>query len=150
MWNNSFKDIGSQATYDSVPKKHTKMKWNLWLSNPTACSFHTIVQGEEKTQEDPSTRHKFKRSWRLKKAKIAKVHRQSNRREQHGRRALNICRWFSVFIWIVISTCMSGNYPQKRPSKELEEPKHDILTGQKPFQSSQAIAEILIIHEYWI
>jgi len=40
--------------------------------------------------------------------------------------------------------------PTERTIKRTEESKHGILTGQKPFQSSQAIAKILIIHEYQI
>lgn len=83
MWNTVLKtlEVRQQSKAIQGEKKNQQIKQTLQFSHSTALSFQAIAR-KEKTQEDVRSVLKLKRSWKLKKAEIPRVHRPSTREER--------------------------------------------------------------------
>lgn len=83
MWNIVLKtlEVRQQSKAIQAEKKNQQIKQTLQFSHSTALSFQAIAR-KEKTQEDVRSVLKLKRSWKLKKAEIPRVHRPSTREER--------------------------------------------------------------------
>lgn len=78
MWNTVLKTLEVRQQSRAIQTEKKQIKQTLQFSHSIALSFQAIAR-KEKTQEDVRSVLKLKRSWKLKKAEIARVHRQSTR-----------------------------------------------------------------------